>query len=177
MKNYFGIAALAAGYLLMPTAVMAAETADSATITKLLAEAKSEAADLKHDSADMEMFTKSKLSWATYAGKVDMIRDHVNNTGKLLAKLQAAEPDGSPWQRTAIQRIEPLLRELAANTEETINQLNQNRTKIHFQEFRDLTIANCDLATNLEALIAEFVSYGQSKQKMEQLKLKVKGIS
>ena len=94
---------------------------------RLLADAKAEAVELKDDSTDMESFTRSSLSWQSYAHKIEMIKEHVNNTGKLLSKLQAEEPNGSPWQQTAIKRIEPLLKELAANTETTINYLNENQ--------------------------------------------------
>lgn len=175
MKDYrvtagFTTAAiLVAGYLIIPAAMKAVEGGDSAEITKLLAEAKSEALELKHDSADMESFTKSKLSWESYASKVDMIKEHVNKTGKLLANLKDAETGGSPWQQTAIKRIEPLLKELAANTEATINHLNENRTRIHFTEFKDYVKANYELATDLEALIRDFVNYGEAKDKFERL--------
>ena len=143
MKNYRGVAGLVtpallvAGYLIIPTAMKAAETGDSVQISQLLADSKAEAVELKHDSADMESFTKSKLSWESYASKVEMIKGHVNSTGKLLVKLQEAEATASPWQEAAIRRIEPLLKELAANTEATIKHLNENRTKIHVTEFKD----------------------------------------
>jgi hypothetical protein len=55
----------------------------------------------------------------------------------LLAKLRDARGAGSAWQQTAIKRIEPLLKELAANTEITIKYLNENQNKVHFKEFRD----------------------------------------
>jgi hypothetical protein len=175
MKDYRGIAGLAtlallvAGYLIIPATMKAAEPADAAHVTQLLADAKAEAAELKHDSGDMESFTKSKLSWESYASKVEMIKEHVNKTGKLLAKLQEVEATGSPWQQAAIKQIDPLLRELAANTETTINHLNENKAKIHFTEFKDYVKANYELATDLDALIRDFVNYGEAKQKYERL--------
>jgi hypothetical protein len=183
MKNYRGIAGLVtpallvAGYLIIPPTMKAAETGDSTQISQLLADAKAEAVELKHDSADMESFTKSKLSWESYASKVEMIKGHVNSTGKLLVKLQEAEATASPWQEAAIRRIEPLLKELAANTEATIKHLNENRTKIHVTEFKDYVKANYELATDLEALIRNFVNYGEAKQKFERLgeKLEITG--
>lgn len=126
MKNYRGIAGLmtlallVAGYLIQ-TAAKAKDTGDSAQVTQLLADAKAEAVELKNDSEHLEAISKSKLSWESYARSIEMIKEHVNNTGKLLAKLQDTAPSGSPWQQTAIQRIDPLPRELAANTETTIN--------------------------------------------------------
>jgi hypothetical protein len=160
---------LVAGYLVIPSTLKATEPGASAKIAKLLVDAKAEAVQLKDDSADMESFTKSKLRWESYARKIEMIKEHVNNTGKLLAKLQEAEATGSPWQQTAIKRIEPLLKELAANTETTINHLNQNKAKIHFTEFKDYVKANYELATDLEALIRDFVNYGEAKEKIERL--------
>ena len=102
-----------------------------------------------------------------------MVKEHINNTGRLLAKLKHAEASGAPWQQTAIQRIEPLLKELAANTEATIIYLNENRSKIHFPEFRDYVKANFELAADLEALIRDFVNYGEAKDKFERLGHKV----
>jgi hypothetical protein len=98
-----------------------------------------------------------------------MIKGHVNNTGKLLTKLKDAEATGAAWQQTAIKRIEPLLKELAANTEATINNLNENKTKVHFTEFKDYVKANFELATDFEALIRDFVNYGEAKEKVEHL--------
>jgi hypothetical protein len=175
MKNNFGMAGLVtgallvAGFLVIPMALKATEPGDSAEITKLFADAKAEAVQLKSDSEDMESFVKSKLSWESYARKVEMIKEHVNNTGKLLTKLQEAEATGSPWQQTAIQQIDPLLRELAANTEATINHLNENKANIHFPQFKDYVKANYELATDLEALIRDFVNYGEAKEKIDRL--------
>ena len=179
MKNYHGtaghatVALVVAGYLVIPTAMKAMEAGDSVQITKLLADAKAEAGQLKEDAADMAFYFGSKLSWASYASKIEMIKGHVNNTGKLLAKLQEAEATGSPWQQEAIKRIEPLLKELAANTETTINYLNENRMKIRFSEFEGYLKANRELATDLDALIRDFVDYGEAKEEFERLEVRL----
>jgi hypothetical protein len=164
------------GYLVAPSALSALHAADSIDVTQLLNEAKAEAVELRDDSADLESFARSNLSWDSHARKTEMVKDHINNTGKLLAKLKGAEVAGSPWQRTAISRIGPLLKELAANTGATINHLNENRARIHFAEFQDYVRANYEIAVDLEALIRDFVSYGEAKQEFERLGKKI-GIS
>lgn len=180
MKKYRRIsmsvipALLVAGCLFNPGAMKATDAGDSAQITILLADAKAEAVELKSDAEDLDSFAKSRLSWESHARKIEMIKEHVNNTGKILAKLKDAESSGAPWQQTAVQRIEPLLKELAANTETTINYLNENRSKIHFTEFKDYLKANYELATDLEALIRDFVKYGEAKETFERLERKVK---
>lgn len=165
---------LIAGYLAPTNA--AAIIGDSEDVNQLLADAKSEAVELKVDSEHMNSFTNSNVSWQTYADKIELIKTHVNNTGKVLAKLRDAESAGAPWQQTAIQRIEPLLRELADNTGTTIRYLSENQTKVHFTEFRDYVKANYELSTNLEALISDYVAYGEHKQETLRLgeKLEVK---
>lgn len=179
MNTFRGIAGvltpalLMSGYLLMPNRTAAVEIGDSPQITQLLADTKAEAAELKRDAEDLESFTKSKLSWQSYSSKIEMIKGHVNNTGKLLGKLSDAKATGSPWQQDAIEKIEPLLKELATNTETTINYLNDNPVKIHFTEFKNYVRANYELAADLEALIRDFVDYGEAKGKIERLSKKL----
>lgn len=164
---------LGIGFLASPSIVIAASNDDSAEISKLLADTKAEAVELTRDASDLEAFTKSKLSWSTYAGKVEMIKEHINNSGKLLTKLQEAQDSGSAWQQTAISKIEPLLKELAANTEATIAFMSENKGKIHFPEFRDYAKANYEMASDLEALVRDYVSYGEAREKVDRLNRKL----
>lgn len=166
-------ALLLAGYLVSPASIKAVDTSDSEKITKLLADAKQEAVELKLDSADLAQFTYSNATYVSYSHKITLIREHVNATGKLLAQLQQEETAGSPWQQAAIKQIEPLLRELADNTTATIERLNENKLNVHFPEFKEYARANYDLATDLEALIHDFVNYAEAKEKMDQSQKKI----
>ena len=171
MKRYRAILAPAtlaffAGSFIVPAALKAE---DSPEITSLLAEAKAEAVALKTDAAGMESFTRSTSSWQTYGIQLSAIREHVNNSGKLLTKLKSAEASGSPWQQTAIKRIEPLLKEMADNTTTTIKYLNDNPGKVHLPEFTDYVKANYELATDLDALIGDFVNFGSDEEKYKNL--------
>jgi hypothetical protein len=170
-RNAIGSVTLAilAGYLMIPSGLQAAVAAESPEITKLLADARAEAAELKADSTNMESFTRSTTSWQSYASHVEMIKGHVNNAGKLLAKLKDAESTGAPWQQAAIKRIEPLLKEMAENTTLIIKRLNDNQARVHLPEFKELVKANAGLATDLEALIRDFVEYGNAEEKVEEL--------
>jgi hypothetical protein len=165
-------ALLAAGYFLSP-GLQAGQSGDSERISRLLAEAQREAAELKMDSADMEQFTYSNATYVSYSHKIVLIREHVNQTGQLLARLRQVETSGSRWQQGAIKQIEPLLRELAANTTTTIEGLNDNKLNVHFPEFKEYARANYKLATDLEALIHDFVDYAQAKEEMERMQRKV----
>jgi hypothetical protein len=174
MKNYrtldsVALALVVAGYLVIPAALKAAGTPDSADITKLLADTKAVAVQLKTDSGQMESYTRSKLSWQSYAAKVETIKGHINNAGQLVARLKDAESTGSPWQQATIKRIEPLLQEMADNLTATIKHLNDNKNKVHFPEFTDYVKANYALATDTEALLRASVDYGTDRAKFELL--------
>ena len=141
---------------------------------KLLSEAKAEAVQLRNDSAELVSITRSSKAWQTYGEKIEMIKGHVNATGKLLTDMREAEAVADPWQKSAMEQIEPLLRELAANTERTIKHLNENQNRVHMPEMKDLAKANLALARDLETLIRDYVEYGNAKQTYERLSGKLK---
>ena len=167
------LALLAMGCLLTP-AVMRAQQADGERVSKLLSDAKAEAVQLRNDSDELSAITRSSKAWQTYGEKIEMIKEHVNATGKLLTDMREAEAVADPWQKSAMEQIEPLLRELATNTERTINHLNENQNRVHMPAMKDLAKANLTLARNLEALIRDYVDYGNAKQTYERQAEKLK---
>ena len=50
---------------------------------------------------------------------------------------------------------------------------DENTNKVHSPEFKDYVKANYELATDLEALIRDFVDYGNTKEKSERLGTKL----
>lgn len=151
----------------------AAQTADSAHINQLLDEAKSHAV-LARDDADMlHSYTMARLSWESHAARLELMRGHVNELGKVEQELRDARPEGSPWQQEAIDRINPLLTNMAATLTSTIDHLNKNQNRIHLQAYRDYTRANYELASETATVISDFVSYGKAKSKAESLEKKL----
>ena len=167
LKNYRTF--LVVGCLMVPTA-NAAGGPDSADVMKLLADTKAIAVQLNKDSAEMDSFTRSKsITWRAYQEKVAVIKGHINNAGKLLGSLKAAESTGSPWQQQTIKRIEPQLQEMAANLTATINYLNNNQGKVHTPEFIDYVKTNYALTSDMEAMLRASIDYGTDKAKFESL--------
>ncbi len=159
-----------AGGLIAP---LCAVQADSPDISRLLADARQRAVQLQHDSEQMATFTRSKVSWHSYATQLTAVKEHINQTGKIVADLQAVRDQGAPWQQTAIDRVYPMLKELAANTETTINTLNDHQGRVHMQPFQDYVQANAEMATDLAKVIGDFVDYGNAKGKAERLAAKL----
>ena len=166
---------LAVGYLMISPAngVASGSIGDSVEISALLSDAKSEALELRDDADHMQSFTRSNLSWQSYAGTINEIKNHINKAGGLLAKLTGVRETGSSWQQQAIDQITPVLKELAANTEATIEYLKENRTFLHSTQLQDYCRVNYELARDLTSLVTDFIDYGETKAKFEELQEKV----
>jgi hypothetical protein len=152
-------------------------TGDSAKISKLLQDAKVSAVELKHDADVMERYTRSKVSWQSHAQQISLIREHINKVGKVLARMNEARPGASRWQQESIDRIGPMLKELASNTDSIIEHLNKNPQHLSDPNYTEYLTSNADLAADLSALIVDSVDYGNTKEKFEglQQKLEVSG--
>lgn len=160
---------LPAGFLLAFSAVNAAEVPDSEQVSKLLSEAKTMAFQVKEDAVAMESFTRMDVSWQTHAAAINQIKDHVNALGRQVAKLQEAKPEASPWQKAAIDRIVPFLDELGGYTYAVIEHINEQPKRLFTPEYKDFLEANADYSGDLAAMIADYVNYGRTKERLQQL--------
>jgi hypothetical protein len=165
-------ALLLAGFLVASSTMNAADVPDSEQVSKLLSEAKTLAFQLKEDAVTMESYTRMNLGWETHAVAINQIREHVNDLGRQVKKLKDARNTASPWQKTAIDRINPFLDELAGYTSAVIEHI-KGEPKHTMDEYKDYLEANADYATDLAAMIGDFVDYGRTKQRLERLTTKL----
>jgi hypothetical protein len=155
------------------TASWAQTVRDSSEVSRFLSEVKTEAVQLRHDADELKSFTRSSLTWQSHAAKVEEIKAHINKAGELLTKLENTKGTASPWQQQAIERITPMLKELASNTESTIDHLNQRPKLLHTGPYKEYVDANYEVASSLEELISDYVDYGKSKARSEELASKL----
>jgi len=168
----FVLAALVAGFLVIsPTAKASATSGeDSKEVSQLLSEMKVEAHQLELDAMEMETFSRSRLTEGSHAVKLNLIGDHINKAGELLGQLHDARESGSAWQQKAIDEIYPLLKELAANTETAMKFFNENKSHVHVSpSYKEYLKENRGMATELAALITDYVDYGFHKSQFERL--------
>jgi hypothetical protein len=168
---WMGSAVLLAGGFMSftsPAIAKAGDVSDSEQVSKLLSEAKTMAYQLKEDAATMESFSRMDVSWESHKAAINQIKEHVNVLGKQVAKLKAAEASASPWQRTAIDRINPYLDEMSGYTTAVIEHLNGDK-KHTLTEYRDYLEANADYSADLASMVADFVDYGNARQRVERL--------
>ena len=172
LRNFGGALALTL-VLAMASPATWAQSGDSEEISNLLSQAKSHAALADDDAGKLESYTRSKLNWRSHADKLDRIKQHVNELLKIDKQLNDLRAQGSPWQQTAIDQIDVHMKELAALLTTTINHLNDNKSQIHMQAYREYAEGNHDLTARISAMINDYVDYDKAKSKAELLEQKL----
>jgi hypothetical protein len=146
---------------------------DSQQLTQVLGEARDEAAELARDADEMDSLIRNEVSWQTHVVMLDRVKDHVNNMARIVAKLSDTRASGSDLQEQAVDRILPLLKELATNTTAAINYLNQNKSRPISDPYTQYLKDNVDTAHQLSSTVSSLFEYEKSMSKISKLKNKL----
>ena len=150
-----------------------ADLGDCDHVNQLLAESKAESFHLRQDAAKMASFGVTDLSRESHLSAITEINGHIHVLSNQLAKMEEMRGCSSTWQNTAMDTIKPLLKELAANTEATITYLNRKPNGLKSREYRTLLDKGGELADRLSATTADYADYGQTLQRLQQLRHKL----
>ena len=168
------VGALIASTLLLFSMPLSAVTPEHPEITQLLADARDKAAELSRDADEMEALIRTDVSWQTHAEMLESVKEHVNQLGRIAAQLEQKRDSASAWQQQAVDRMLPVLKELATNTTAAIIHLNENKTRpLQTSSYPQYLSENADAAHNLSDMISSFVKYGDSRAKVEKLEQKL----
>jgi hypothetical protein len=173
VRRLLTAALLTSAALLPPILRSVTRKPPNAEVAAQLDAARDQAYELAHDADEMTSLLISDVSWQSHASMLNRIRDHVNNMGKILEKLQSERDEASPWQQEAIDRMVPLLKDIAANTTAAIEHLNQNQLRPVSGDYKDYLQQNADIAHALADMISSFVSYDRTRAKLEALQDKI----
>jgi hypothetical protein len=168
------VGALIASTLLLFSMPLSAVTPENPEITQLLADARDKAAKLSRDADEMEALIRTDVSWQTHAEMLESVKEHVNQLGRIAAQLEQKRDSASQWQQQAIDRMLPVLKELATNTTAAINHLNENKGRpLETSSYPQYLKENAEAAHNLSDMISSFVKYGDSRAEVEKLEQKL----
>jgi hypothetical protein len=124
---------------------------------------------LRLDTEKLESFPRSKLSWESHANQLNLVRDHINQIGERLERLQEIRHVTSPWQRQAIDRIVPGAAELASRTQAAIMHLNENRGYLFAPTYADHLSTIAEQADEMKTTVDTFLEYADTEQKLQRL--------
>jgi len=162
-------AVLLAGFLAPSFTMSAADNPDSEQVSNLLSGARTMALQLKDDAQTMASFTGMNVKWETHRDAISQIKEHVNALARQVDKLKSARDSAAPWQKTVIDRTDPYLAEMNGYTEAVIENLNKRPERLRTPEYQDYLEANADYAGDLAGMIADFVDYGRTKDRLQRL--------
>lgn len=169
IKTIFSSFAVAGLLLAIGSPMLTAQSLDSEEISKLLSTARTHAVLAEDDAATLESFTKSKLAWRTHAIKLEAMKEHVNDLGRVTKQMADLRSQGSPWQQEAIDQTTPLLRNMANHLTATINHLNDNQARVHMPPYIEYARTNRELAARTAEVIKDFVEYDEAKATADSL--------
>ena len=129
--------------LLLPVSfAFAAQTPDSAAISRLLNHARMHAAQINNESDLMDSYTRSGFSWQMYDNALNRIKVQLRDLQTDFNQLRAMKDKGTLKQREAIDSLEPLLQTTTIALAATVSNLYQNPTQVRMPLFRNQVHAN-----------------------------------
>jgi hypothetical protein len=95
--------------------------------SNLLKQVRSTAIALTREASVLDSFALNGISRETHATQVTRVKNHINEIGTQLKRLQAIRHVAAPWQQEAIDAIVPAVMKTAAHTEAAIQHLNDRK--------------------------------------------------
>lgn len=159
-------AVLVAGVAGISPVLSAADAPDA--VSKLLADARTNAAQI---SSDWKTYARQpNLKWAGDAVEISRMRDDINAAAKTIASLNDSRTQASPSQAASIDRILPVMEEIADTATNAIAFLNKNQTRLSGKEYKAYLDANSDTYSRLAGLVAQIVEIGNNRDRFENAK-------
>jgi hypothetical protein len=160
----------------LPATQLSAFSADAAS---LLGDARAQSAQLEKDAMALKSYTTGKLGTLRlgHAALIERINQDISQAGKLSFQLQRARGAASPAQQDAIDRVDPLLKELASSINTVAMRIPRVSAVVQKPPYTDYLRANARLASDLARLIAGHVDYAEAKEKAEEINHQVELIN
>jgi hypothetical protein len=171
---YFSLAlALAASPSLLAAPVAAGPGADPAASREaalLLTDLREEAAHVQSDAAQLQLWSlSSQLAWESHSQQLAEIRDNVNAMGRKLARLEQIRDMAAPWERMAIDRAAPLLKQVAVDTQKAILFVNDNREHLFAPDYHQMVSSLYDETRKLHQQVRDYQRLSRTQKREMQL--------
>ncbi len=140
-----------------------AQNKDSEQITTLLSQARTQAWQAAQDADILQSYTNSPMTWESHAAQLRLITNDIDELAKTTVQLNGLRPQGSSWQQAAIDRINPLLKDLDDTVGSTIRTLAANPSQVNMPPYREYAHESYDVAQEAAAVISDYVRYGKAK--------------
>ena len=140
--------------------------------SRILKDTEEQAYEMTDHTGTLLVATEVTAGKEFYGVQLDALREDVNEMGRNVARLEALRPDEQPWERSTVTLAMPLLKQLAATTDEAIRFMNDNPEKFGrpFPEYRNITQKLYNQSTTLWRVLHDSVQLADLRQKEERLR-------
>jgi uncharacterized surface protein with fasciclin (FAS1) repeats len=145
------------------------EVSHVSKIDDMLAQFESKAIDTRRDAAMLESKRRKQLSWQTHADKLGVMKQHINEMGKMLAELEGMKSKATLFQEKAIEAARPHLEDMARRVERSINWLNEDRRSISKAEYKDNLHGIWSSADQLYRNVDAIIDYHEARMRLHEL--------
>jgi len=165
---------LAAPPALKPSAAagQSEEWAFPVEASQLLKEIQSTANMLSRDAATLESYARGGLSGHSHGGQLTLAKEHINEIGERIERLQAIRHVAAPWQQRAIDSCVPVAVSLAGNTEAAIQHFNENRSHLWAPAYIDRLKLIANRAGEMKEAVDLHLELASTQDKLEALRSK-----
>lgn len=141
-----------------------------AEASDLLGEVNGLAGKVYREAETLQSFARNpSMSRESHGAQLNTMREHVNDLGTRLARLQEIKHVTAPWQQQAINRVQPLAANVAAHTEAAIVHLNENGNYLFAPSYQEHVTEAMDQASELKNNVGNFLAYNSAQQRLDRL--------
>lgn len=141
-----------------------------AEASELLAEVHGLASALSREADALQSFARNpRMSRESHAVRLDQMREHINDAGARLARLQEIKHVTAPWQQSAISRLHPIAANVAEHTEAAIVHLNENPSYLFAPSYQEHLAEAAAQADELKNTAGDFLAYNNAQQRLDRL--------
>ncbi len=146
------------------------EVSQVSRIDDMLAAFESKAIETRRDAAMLESKRRNRqLSWQTHVTKLSVMKEHINEMGKMLAEMEGMKSKATLFQEKAIEAARPHLEDMAQRVQTGMNWLNEDRRSIFKAEYMDNLHGIWSSADRLYQEVDTIIDYHEARMRLHQL--------
>jgi len=146
------------------------EVSQVSKIDDMLANFESKAIESRRDAAMLESKRRnSQIGWRTHVDTLGVMKEHINEMGKMLTELEQMKSRATLFQEKAIEAARPHLENMAQRVEQAINWLNEDRRSISTAEYKDNLHGIWSEADKLYRNVDTIIDYHEARMRMHEL--------
>jgi hyperosmotically inducible protein len=139
-------------------------------VERLFKQISANAARVSKHADHLDSFMRgSRYAYTTHASELIGAKEAINAIGVDFRQLQELRPSALPWQQSVIDRMQPVLVELAGHATDAIERLNAEQPGLPSQDYKGAVGNLYAYAEQTRMLVAVNLDYAQAREKLNRL--------